>query len=81
MHWQYDATAGGWEFVLAPTLAALNVLSHHVLWRRGWLIRVDADGKRVWRKRFHSRPAAMAVLPAILATVSEAGITAHALRS
>ncbi len=85
VHWQYGASGNGWELVLAPALALVNVLSHHLLWRRGWLIRVLVSDKRVWRGRFRSRREAMASLPSIQATVKESGADGlrakHELRS
>jgi len=74
VHWQYDAGSGGWELVLAPTLALLNVVSHHVLWRRGWVIRLTVEDRRVWHRRFRSRDGALAELPAILAIATAIGI-------
>ena len=74
VHWQYEGNGSGWELIVAPALALANVLSHHVLWRRGWLIRLTLEDRRIWRRRFRSRDAALAQLPAILATASASGV-------
>jgi hypothetical protein len=74
VHWQYGESGnGGWELVLAPALALSNLLSHHLLWRRGWLIQAHLNDRRMWRQRFRSRDAAMAALPSVLAAVRERG--------
>lgn len=77
VHWDYGAGGGGDGALYAVSAAVIaNVLSHWLVWRRGWKIDVSVEDHRVWRQRFPDRTAALEALPAVRAALTADGISA-----